>query len=247
MATQWHYQRDGEFRGPVGFNDLVLLVRTESLSADDLVREDWNTEWRPAALAVGLFHMAGRQDLFDRWEAEQAEKRRLEEAARAAAEEENEPSWQKRLREVEAEHAALAAELEAERQAELAANATRTEIDATLAAALDELDARERALEPTRLERLFGRAGSPAVLHVVFRGAMALTAANAVAKVILDWSQTELQRFPDRQRLESGIRVFPGWGECDPELYYFLLCDATLLAGVVAFLLARLLERTVDD
>lgn len=76
MATRWHYQRLNVELGPVGFDELVRLVRGERLAADDRVREEWNSEWRPAALAVGLFPMAGRQDLVEKWDVEQEGQRR---------------------------------------------------------------------------------------------------------------------------------------------------------------------------
>jgi hypothetical protein len=228
---------------------LVQFVRAEQLAADDLVREEWNPEWRPAALAVGLFHMAGRQDLFDRWEAEQAELRRQEEEARAAAAAggEDEPSWQKRLREVEAEHAALLAAERAEREAELAANATRTEIDETLAAALEEIEARDREFEPTRLQRLWRTVANPETAHVMFRWLPTLVVPNVLAWWILAWSEVEAQRFPDRSTLASGLRQFPGWGPCDSGMYFFLLFDAMLVGGIAAHCIARILERYADD
>lgn len=69
MATKWFYRHSHHVEGPVPFADLVMKVRQHQLQADDLVREDWNSEWRPAALAVGLFHMAGRAELVIEWEA----------------------------------------------------------------------------------------------------------------------------------------------------------------------------------
>ena len=221
------------------------------LAADDLVRETWNPDWRPAVLAVGLFHMAGRQDLVDRWEAEQAELRRLEEERRVAAAvqaaEEIETAWQRRLREVQAEERERATLAQAERTAELVAQTTRTEIDSTLAAALDELDARERALEPSRWQRWRQTLQDPGTLHRVFRWGLVLAAPNLLAWWILRWSEVEAQRFPDRATLAAGWRPFPGWGHCEPALYFFLLLDVMLLGGVAAYLLARTLERYVED
>ncbi len=61
---------------------MVQLVRAEVLCADDLVKADWEETWKPAATVVGLFKMAGREDVLARWEAEKALAE--EEAARAA-------------------------------------------------------------------------------------------------------------------------------------------------------------------
>ncbi|MFV0443838.1 MAG: DUF4339 domain-containing protein [Planctomycetaceae bacterium] len=253
MATLWHYRRTDSELGPVGFHELVKLVRAEQLRADDLVREEWNSEWRPAALAVGLFHMAGRQDLVDKWEAEQEELRRQEEAARAATgaavaeEEEEEPAWQKRLREVEAERAELEEAQRAEREAELAANATRTEIDETLAAALEEIEERERALQPTRWQRLWGAISTPETAHFAFRWLPTLVVPNLLAWQILQWSEVAAQRFPQRQAPSTGMRHFPVWGECDSAMYFFLLFDTMLVGGIAAYCFARILESVADD
>ncbi len=244
MATQWRYRRDGVELGPVAFHDLVHLVRGESLSPDDLVREDWNEEWRPAALAIGLFHMAGRQDLVDRWEAEQETLRLAAEAAAARARgepsdeltAEDEPAWQRRLREVAAEQAAGRA-----------ASVTRTEIDETLAAALREVEDRERETRASLWTLWLRRCTGPAALHRVFRWGLTLLVAHAAAGAILVWSQQQAQRYPDRRRLAEGVRPFPLWGDCDADLFYFLLLDAMALAGLAAYGFARVLERLADD
>jgi hypothetical protein len=60
MATQWHYQSDGQELGPVSFRELVELVRTGALTEGDLVRPSWKSDWQHADTVVGLFHMAGK-------------------------------------------------------------------------------------------------------------------------------------------------------------------------------------------
>jgi hypothetical protein len=262
MATRWHYQRLNVELGPVGFDELVRLVRAEGLGADDLVREEWNSEWRPAALAVGLFHMAGRQDLFDKWEAEQEERRRAEEearqaeeAARGAAEargegidfDPDEPAWMRRLREVEAQRRAQEVDERAAREEELLATKLSIDIDEATAAALAELEAREQAVQPTRLARWVGRFASPATLHRVFRWGLTLVVPNVAAAAILSWSEVEAQRYPSRAAAAAETRVFPIWGACDQQMYYFLLFDTMLFVGVAAYLVARLLESLTED
>lgn len=256
MATQWLYQARGEKLGPVGFDELVRLVRAEQVGADDLVREEWNSEWRPAALAVGLFHMAGRQDLVDKWEAEQEEQRRREEEARAAetaargAEldfDPDEPAWMRRLREVEAQRRAEEAEQRDAMQEELLASRLSIEIDEATAAALAEFEAREKALEPTWLARWMGGWASPATLHRVFRWGMTLAVPNLAAAAILNWSEVEAQRYPTRSSAAVATRTFPVWGPCEPTMYFFLLFDAMLFVGVAAYLAARILESLTED
>ena len=70
MAVQYHYQKRGKVFGPVSFRELVSLVRDAELSTDDLVQADWEKRWIPAATVVGLFHMAGRDDVLMEWEME---------------------------------------------------------------------------------------------------------------------------------------------------------------------------------
>jgi hypothetical protein len=132
-------------------------------------------------------------------------------------------------------------------QEELLASRLSIEIDAATAAALAELEARERALEPTRLRRWWGRLTSGPVLHGVYRWGLTLTVPNLAAAAILSWSEYEAQRLPDRTTLTSGIRAFPFWGPCEPTMYLFLLFDAILFVGVVAYCTARMLEALAED
>jgi hypothetical protein len=243
MAALWHYQRLGSESEPIRFHDLVALVRTEQLAADDLVREDWNPEWRPAALAVGLFHMAGREDLVARWEAEQAELRRRAEEELAAAQARDQ-QWSDEEFEAGAEFADGAM---SEEERELVAQATRSEIDATLAAALAEVEARERALEPTRWQRLRQSLASPALAQGLLHWLPTLALPNLLAWWILRWSNLELQRFPTHASLTSANRPFPLWGTCDPSTYFFLLFDVMIFAGAATYLAVRLAERYADD
>jgi hypothetical protein len=62
MATQWFYQDGGQEQGPIGFRDLVELVRAGRITHVDLVRSSWKSEWQQADSVVGLFHMAGRSE-----------------------------------------------------------------------------------------------------------------------------------------------------------------------------------------
>lgn len=248
MASQWYFQRLSVELGPVGFDELIRMVRVKELGADDLVREDWNSEWRPAALAIGLFHMAGRKDLLAKWEAEQEELRRQEEEARAAAEraleeEQEEASWERRLREVEAERL----EQEAERAEELLASRMEIQIDEATAAALAEIEARERELEPGRWGRLWQRLTSSEALRRGYRWGVAIVVPNIVAATILQWSHETAQRLPDRKAIAAGLKAFPLWGLCDPPMYFFLLFDVMLFTGVAAYFVARILESLAED
>ena len=256
MATRWHYQRFDAPTAPVAFDELVRLVRDGQLGTEDLVREEWNPEWRPAALAVGLFHMAGRQDLFDQWEAARIEAARLAQEEREAAirrpeegssGDPDEPLWARRLRQLEAERQAGLAEDAQLLAEELAGQAVRIEFDEALQAALVDLEAREAALNPTRLQRWAGRFITPRALHSLFRWSLTIAIPAVVAWQIVDWSALQKQRYPDRRAETSAQRLFPFWGRCEQEMYYFLLADTALLAGVVSYGAARILESFAED
>lgn len=256
MATRWHYQRLDLPAGPVPFDDLVRFVRDGELGADDLVREEWNPEWRPAALAVGLFHMAGRQDLFDQWEAARLEAERRAQAEREAADradgdestaDPDEPSWMRRLRQLEAERRAQRDADEESQAAALAEQTVRIEIDETLQAALTELEARDAERHPSRWQRWTRRIIAPRTLHLLFRWTLTIAIPGVVAWQILDWSALQNQRYPERRTEAAARRAFPFWGLCDQELYYFLLADTMLATGVVSYGAARILESFAED
>ena len=81
MAVQYYYQVAEAEHGPVSFKELVRLVSDGDVTVNDPVKADWQADWQPAAEVVGLFHMAGRQDVLEIWEAEEREQARLREIA----------------------------------------------------------------------------------------------------------------------------------------------------------------------
>lgn len=255
MATTYQYRLfDSEF-GPVGFRDLVALVRDGTLSTDDLVKADWEDDWHPAAEVVGLFHMAGRQDVLEKWEAE----RRSRETAAAAGdldemlsqaeaiEDDQEPAWKKRWQQVQEQQRVAEVEKNQQRQQELAQARTQRRIGETISAAEEEFDRREAARRPGRIQQWKNALFSSAALHHVFRWGVTLAAANLVAFGILNWSETESQRYPERRNVAAQARVFPFWGECSTAEYMFLLCDAMIFAGAAGYSGARILESMADD
>jgi len=124
---------------------------------------------------------------------------------------------------------------------------------ATVDAALEAVDSHgKRTKKHSRLGRAAGRvaaalshANSATWLHYLFRFGCALIGANLAGYWVLNWSQTESQRFPsgNPQAIEY---FFPGFGHCEPVEYFFLLADAMLLAGVAAYFVAWWLERKCE-
>lgn len=255
MATTYQYRLlDTEF-GPVGFRELVRLVREGRLGTDDPVKADWEQEWHPAAEVVGLFHMAGRADVLEKWEAERQSRARaegdsdLEELLNQAesAEGESLTDGQRRWLELQGQERALAAEKERERRRELAEARTQSSIHDTIAAAEAAFDQREAARRPGLIQQWKAALFSSSSLHRLFRWGMAFTAANLVAFGILTWTDTEAQRYPKRGTTAVRQQVFPFWGQCSTAEYLFLLADAMILAGLAGYGAARALESMADD
>jgi len=269
MATQWYWREGDVDRGPVSFRELVAMVRDRALVEEALVRPHYLPEWQEAASVVGLFYMAGRADALARWEQERhlEESARLE-VEKAAERDDSrsepinvgdidemlgvaeslsesdfdteEPAWQRRLREVDAqrklEEGERHEELVAERFQQLKENAIAA---AVANAELKEATKRKRwKWSVVSLHEMFG-SSLPWVLSIV--------AANLVAIGILAWSDTEALRYPDRQAAVAGSRIFPMWGECPAGEYMFLLVDTMLITGVIGYFGGRLLVNMADE
>ncbi len=61
MASQWFCRVLGQEVGPVGFRDMIEMVRSGTLKEDDQVRRKETTEWIPARDVIGLFRTAQKQ------------------------------------------------------------------------------------------------------------------------------------------------------------------------------------------
>lgn len=245
MATTYYYRLFDVDFGPVGFNQLVELVRDESLSTDDLVRADWEQEWHPAAEVVGLFHIAGRNDLLEAWMAEQARLRQIEETPVESHEAEVSdaelPAWQRRLLEVQGR--------ESQRQNsedvldEVSLARLRGEIDSTMA----EADAANESRAATPRKSWINELGSMFSLRSILRTGLAVLFANLTAWYLLHWTTLEAQRFPPRDGRIVLYRSFPVWGECSTGEYAFLFFDTVILAAGAGVLSARVLELVAHD
>lgn len=249
-------KRDSETEhGPYTFRQLVLMVTDGKISPDDKVSIEGETKQEYAADVPGLFHMAGRMDVVDEWYAELQASRvaydddeaeddgfdldeldSLLETQQVTEDDQTEPAWRARLRHVEQQKAA---------EAELAAGSKIGSIaDDVLAEMDEEAEKRKRVNRFGDAIRTLVSSGSQ---RIFLRLALSFVAANLTAYWILNWSETEAQRAPDRQELASGIRAFPVYGKCSSGEFMFLTVDAMLLAAVVGFFGANALEAIADD
>jgi hypothetical protein len=268
MARYFLDKNDTSDAEPVEFRALVKMVRDGAVDADRLVREE-HSVWQYAGDVIGLFHLAGRTDVLELWEEERRQREvfqrntamasgsngdmslddieSLLEHADGLAGEEEEPAWQKRLREVEAQRTAEGAALAAENADE----SETAQIQALKEKAIqDALAATEGRYVKSRVARALHDLTamfSSHTLHLLFRFGAAILAGNLAAAGILSWSDKEAQRFPSKNAENAYEMIFPLWGSCSRVEYYFLLFDAAIFAAVIGYIGAIQLERMADD
>ena len=61
MASQWFCKVLGQEIGPVGFREMVEMVRAGTLKEDDPIRRDGTSEWIRAGEVIGLFRAAAKE------------------------------------------------------------------------------------------------------------------------------------------------------------------------------------------
>jgi hypothetical protein len=255
MATTYHYRLFETELGPVGFRELVHMVRDGTLGADDLVKADWEADWHPAADVVGLFHMAGRADVLAKWEAETrlqvnaADGVGLDEMPERteSVEAEIETPWERDLRDIQSRRELADAEKSEAEMGDVDAAHTQQEIRDTISEAVVEFERREAAGRPGRIRRWKEAAFSSSMMHSIFRWGMAFAAANLIAVGIFSWSEKEALRYPERQQAAVQQQVFPVWGKCSSGEYLLMVAHAMILAGAIGYGTARGLESFCDD
>ncbi len=62
MGSEWHFRWKGQDKGPVSFQQLAQLVRSERLSEEDTVRRADSTEWVRVRDVSGLLYIAGLEE-----------------------------------------------------------------------------------------------------------------------------------------------------------------------------------------
>ncbi len=268
MSVEYHYQNAGRISGPVTFRNLVRKVRDGDLTVDDLVKPDWEEHWTPAAALVGLFHMAGRDDVLAKWEAEQQLK---SDSLQLSAIPDSEISVQNSLYEQdtppETDWGARAVELQEqelvqqrkdyqrrqdkrEGEQSLSSPHSSARLANHISAATNAIDHRSKRHSPSRLARFFDKTQTlfhDEMLHRWFRWGSTFVVANVVGIEIVRRSIAQMQRFPQSGLQPSIPTSFPFWGECSPTLFFVLLLEAMLFAGIIGYWGARGLEQLVDE
>lgn len=251
MATTYRYRVDQQEQGPVSFQELVQLVRDETLRADSPVMADWQQEWVHAAEVVGLFHTAGRDDVLEKWEQEQREKRRqtllsqddgeptADTFAGMISEQEFVLSQKEALRKLDEADAAYLANLRQRVDEHSSTYQQDVRIDESIRA-LDNDEAGKS------LSVHFGMLNA-GLLHFLFRLTVSLLIANLALYVILQISDYELMRFPSRFQSSETARYFPVYGRCSFLEFVVLMIDAFLVFSVIGYGTARVLELFVEE
>ncbi|MBD3673660.1 MAG: DUF4339 domain-containing protein [Planctomycetaceae bacterium] len=258
MPTYWKYtSTDQEEVGPVGFFELVKQVQAGVVDRDSKVYSFGQKKWIYASDVLGLFYMAKRGELrgmFDDLKEDavaigftEGELGDLLEQAEVAGEELDEPSWQKRLREVARERGFIAAEKRQQEREERYARKLEKGISQAAEDAILREDHKEQLREHRqRWRQRIGQLLSDETVGTAFAWFAAFAAANLVAFGILNWTATELQRFPDRRGVAASLQVFPIWGECSQPEYYLLLIPTMIVSAIIAFNMARLAASLTD-
>lgn len=255
MATTYRYRVDQQEQGPVSFQELVQLVRDETLRADSPVMADWQQEWVHAAEVVGLFHTAGRDDVLEKWEQEQREKRRhtllsqddgeltADTFAGMISEQESVLSEKEALRKLDEADAAYLANLRQRVDEHSSIYPQDVRIDDSISESIRALDNDEAGKS---MSVHFGMLNA-GLLHLLFRLTVSLLIANLALYVILQISDYELLRFPSRFQSSETARYFPVYGRCSFWEFVVLMIDAFLVFSVIGYGTARVLELFVEE
>ncbi len=254
MASRWFVHDRGE--ESLAFGELVALARSGSLAEEDLVKADWEPEWRPAHTVVGLFYRVRRAERETVVEAQAATPPQdgsesafsfddlaadlsLESADESVPAPTADPRWMQRYREVSeqrAAEAALATPVQAEGPSSMQLLA-----DAAVAAQERRSAFRDRmTLWQDRWNRAREFVGSP----VVFRLASAVFVATLVSVGLASWSRQAALRFPKPGMPDR--YVVPGVGDCTPKEFSVVLVELALATAVLGYLGAKQVEDWAD-
>lgn len=243
----------------LAFGEMVSLARGGDLQEEDLVKAEWEPDWRPAHSVVGLFYRVRRaasetvvdspspsslppasndngesafsfEDLACDLPLEVADE--SEQAPIA------DPHWMRRYREVSQQRAA-----EAALAPPVLAGGPSMQLLAEAAIAAQEQRSafRERlCLWQNRWQRARQFAGSP----LMFRLASAVCVATLVSLSVASWSRHTALRFP-----KTGMPdryVVPGLGDCTPKEFCVVLVELALASAVMGYLGAKRVETWVE-
>ena len=258
MASRWIVHRHGE--ATLVFSELVGLARSGQLTEEDLVKADWEPDWRPAHTVVGLFYRVRRPDQQlggDSFTLERAVPARpahteaafsfddlaadltLEAVDESVTAPTADPRWMQRYREVHDQRAAEAALSPLKAATESAS--MQLLADAAVAA-MERKSAFGDRVSRWRNRWKRGRelAGSP----MVFRLFCAFFVAVLVSASVASWSRQAALRFPKPGRPDR--YVVPGWGDCNPREFRVLLVELTLASAMLGYFAAKKVEVWAD-
>lgn len=272
MAVQWCYKLDGEEYGPVSFKELVKLVRDGEVAVDDPVKADWQNQWQLAAEVVGLFHMAGRQDVLEKWEAEERELAQLREIEEAAqrdkersqteiphpASEPDQDGWDlsELLPDVAEHHSDVFGPVSRDQTNIIRETSEISRNESLFTSAMRDADAaiENRSQIPRKRWFLFNwstkrpvlrSSGQRARLPLLVQFGIPVLFANLAMAGILYWSRQEQQRFPRPEGSPVSMN-FPLRGECSEFEYQCWLAGTMLLIGGLSIPVSRVFAASID-
>ncbi len=251
MASRWLVHKRGD--ESLAFGEMVSLARGGDLSEEDLVKADWEPEWRPAHTVVGLFYRVRRATYEPAVESRSstappqldsesafsfddlAVDLSLEAADDSVPAPTADPRWMQRYREV-TEQRIAEAELTASAP-EMGASSMQLLADAAVAAQERRWAFRDQMYRwQDRWNRGRQFAGSP----WVFRLACAVFVAVLVSVSLASWSRQTALRFPKPGMPDR--YVVPGLGDLTPKEFRVVLVELALATAVLGYLGAKRVE-----
>lgn len=236
------------------FRELVDLARSGELSQDNLVKAEWEPEWRPAHTVVGLFYRAKRsettvtaetseppppalQDTDPGFRIEDLEAAQELQAAGEIANSEL-SGWQKRLREVQESRTP---ETSPEKPSSSASNAMQLLFEAAMPRR--QVSRWQQSFErwQARWNTFYEWLNTTAALRLI---------GGAVFSALLSWglfnyARQAALRFP---RADMPDRfVVPLLGDCTPIEFYFILAEFVILLMTLIYFGGMWLERWLES
>lgn len=254
MASRWLVNNRGN--SLLTFGELVSLARCGDLHQDDLVKAEWEPDWRPAHTVVGLFYRAKRDEIQVASEPELVSqlKTHLAESAfrideleaaqelQSADETESlsatEPGWQKRLREVQE---ARAQDTGFENLPESASSSIQLLIEAAMAPAKVSRWSQRWDRWCSRWSRLHDWLNTTAALRLVSGFVIAVF----VGWGLFHYSRQTALRFP-RPDMPDRF-VLPVFGDCTPGEFLFVLIDMVIVSMFLIYFGGQALERWLES
>ncbi len=259
MASRWIVNHRGA--ETLAFRELVALARSGDLTENDLVKAEWEPEWRPAHTVVGLFYRVRRVENEPVAEvAESSESTPLEAFEESAfslddlavsletADEselapEADPRWMQRFREVTEQRTR---EASTRSPIEEAATTGTSQVHLLAVAAVQALEERSAASHRwARTAAVARRFQEFWRTPVVFRAVSALFVAGLVSYSVATWSRQAALRFPKPGMPDR--YVVPLLGDCDSREFGVVLCSLAFWSAVLGYWGAKQAENLAES